>query len=181
MPYKYGYIIKTLWLTAFYTPIASLSAVFSLIGLVMNYLIEKKLFANTYSAPQMFSSVLNSKAVQLMEFFPLAMTFGGLIIFLDSQSETSGVIFALFLCSLILSVIIIVFPFERLHKIIFSIERNPLLYFEVYQEVESRLDTTYKITNPAYGHKNRKKEIPTNMMKKRVLIGDSHELYLTFD
>lgn len=84
MPYKYGYVIKTLWLTGFYSSFAPLSAIYSLIGLVINYFIEKKLFASTYSAPQMFSSVLNSKAVHLMEFFPLAMTFGGMVIFLDN-------------------------------------------------------------------------------------------------
>jgi hypothetical protein len=32
-----------------------------------------------------------------MEFFPLAMTFGGLVVFLDNESETSGLSFAFFL------------------------------------------------------------------------------------
>jgi hypothetical protein len=59
MPYKYGFLIKTLWLTAFYTSFSPLSAVYSLIGLIINYFVEKKLFGGTYSAPQMFSSVLN--------------------------------------------------------------------------------------------------------------------------
>lgn len=55
-----------------------------------------------------------------MEFFPLAMTFGGLVVFLDNESETSGLSFAFFLGSLTISLMIILFPFERLHKIIFE-------------------------------------------------------------
>ena len=39
MPYKYGYILKTLWLTAFYSSFVPLSSVYSLIGLILNYFI----------------------------------------------------------------------------------------------------------------------------------------------
>lgn len=129
MPYKYGYVIKTLWLTAFYTSFAPISALYSLIGLIINYFVEKKLFAGIYSAPQMFSSVLNSKAVHLMEFFPITMAFGGLVVFFDSEDETSSVSFIFFLLCLILSVIIVVFPFEKIHKMVFNTEKDPLLYF----------------------------------------------------
>ena len=37
------------------------------------------------------------------------------------------------------------------------------------------------MTNPAYSNKNKKRAIPLTNLKKRVLIGDSHEIDLTFD
>lgn len=37
------------------------------------------------------------------------------------------------------------------------------------------------MTNPAYSNKDRKRGAPANRMRKRVLIGDSHEIHLTFD
>ena len=37
------------------------------------------------------------------------------------------------------------------------------------------------MTNPAYSNKNRKRAVPLANMKKRVLVGDSHEIHLTFN
>lgn len=39
IPYKYSYILKTLWLTAFYTSFVPFSAFYTFIGLVLNYFI----------------------------------------------------------------------------------------------------------------------------------------------
>jgi hypothetical protein len=85
MPYKYAYVIKTLWLTAFYTSFVPFSAFYTLLGLIINYFVEKKLFSGTYSAPEMFSSVLNEKAVKLIEIFPLIVSLGGLTVFFYSS------------------------------------------------------------------------------------------------
>lgn len=85
MPYKYAYALKTLWLTGFYTSFVPFSAFYTFFGLILNYFVEKKLFSKTYSAPEMSSSVLNEKAVGLMEFFPLVVSFGGLTVFMYSS------------------------------------------------------------------------------------------------
>jgi hypothetical protein len=39
MPYKYAYILKTLWLTAFYTSFVPFCAFYSFLGLILNYLV----------------------------------------------------------------------------------------------------------------------------------------------
>lgn len=37
LPYQYGYIIKTLWLTAFYCPLVPIVVPISIVGLFINY------------------------------------------------------------------------------------------------------------------------------------------------
>ena len=37
IPFKYGYIIKTLWLTAFYAPLVPIVVPVSIFGLIINY------------------------------------------------------------------------------------------------------------------------------------------------
>ncbi len=114
MPYKYAYIVKTLWLTAFYASFVPFSAFYTLFGLIINYFVEKKLFAGTYSAPEMISSVLNEKAVKLMEFFPLIVSLGGLTVTFYSSSEATGMGFVFSISSIAISLCIIFLPFEKL-------------------------------------------------------------------
>lgn len=37
IPYKYAYLFKTLWLTAFYAPLAPVVVPISAFGLILNY------------------------------------------------------------------------------------------------------------------------------------------------
>jgi hypothetical protein len=76
IPYKYAYIIKTIWLTAFYCPIVPIVVVFSFIGLLLNYFIEKILYGSTYSIPNMLSSMVNDSAIELIEYFSLIIAVG---------------------------------------------------------------------------------------------------------
>ena len=39
IPYKYAYIFKTIWLTAFYAPLAPLVVPISIFGLILNYIL----------------------------------------------------------------------------------------------------------------------------------------------
>jgi hypothetical protein len=63
MPYKYGYILKTIWLTAFYAPFVPVVVPLSMIGLGINYWIEKHLFRYAYSVPNTLSSMINENGM----------------------------------------------------------------------------------------------------------------------
>lgn len=81
LPEKYSYIIKTLWLTAFYAPFTPIVVPISIIGLVFNYLIEKNLFGSAYSAPNMISAAVNDSCVELFEYIPLLLSLGEFLIY----------------------------------------------------------------------------------------------------
>lgn len=81
IPYKYAYVLKTIWLTAFYTPFAPVVVPISIIGLSLNYLLEKYLYGSVYSMPNMLSSMINDSAIELMEYFPLILAIGEFIIY----------------------------------------------------------------------------------------------------
>jgi hypothetical protein len=56
---KYSYIVKTLWLTAFYAPFVPIVVPISAIGLTIKYFIEKFLFSRSYSIANKISACLN--------------------------------------------------------------------------------------------------------------------------
>lgn len=61
--FKYAYIFKTIWLTAFYAPLAPIVVPISIIGLSINLFLEKILFSKSYSIPNTISSMLNDSAI----------------------------------------------------------------------------------------------------------------------
>lgn len=80
--FKYGYLIRTLWLTAFYCPLTPIVVPISIIGLFFNLYLEKCLHSGSYRAPNMASRQQNATALELMEFVPLIMSCGDLLIYL---------------------------------------------------------------------------------------------------
>jgi hypothetical protein len=79
---KYSYIIKTIWLTAFYAPFVPIVVPISIIGLVLNYFIEKYLFSASYSTPNMISTEVNDSCIELFEYVPLILSIGEFLIYL---------------------------------------------------------------------------------------------------
>lgn len=82
LPEKYSYIIKTVWLTAFYAPFTPVVVPISIIGLIINYFVEKYLFGAYYSAPNMISSALNKSCIELFEYVPLILSIGEFLIYM---------------------------------------------------------------------------------------------------
>lgn len=76
IPYKYAYLFKTLWLTAFYAPLTPVVVPISAFGLILNYFVEKCLFGKAYSSPNTISSMLNDSAIELLEYFALILSLG---------------------------------------------------------------------------------------------------------
>jgi hypothetical protein len=140
IPYKYAYILKTLWLTAFYAPLVPIVVPISVLGLGLNYMIEKYLYRYIYSAPNMLSDMVNDSALEMMEYFPLIISMGEFIIF--SYIKNYEVI-ALPLnwsipiyISIALSMLNLVLPMDQLNKCfklkIDDLENPP------YEKVEDR-------------------------------------------
>jgi hypothetical protein len=63
IPYKYAFVFKTIWLAAFYAPLVPIVVPISILGLGLNYAIEKLLFSKIYAAPNMMSSMVNDSAI----------------------------------------------------------------------------------------------------------------------
>lgn len=64
--YKYGYLIRTLWLTALYCPLTPIVVPISAIGLLLNLAIEKCLHYKSYRTPNMVSNRQNATALEMM-------------------------------------------------------------------------------------------------------------------
>lgn len=66
LPSKYAYILKIVWLTGLYAPLVPIVSVIAVLGLGLNYLIEKLLFAKSYSLPNTVSSQTYENAIELL-------------------------------------------------------------------------------------------------------------------
>lgn len=71
MYYFYGHIVKTIWITFLYASLVPISLVFSLIGLISYYWMQKYLIINRYTKPFKPSSDLNSEMVNLLDLSPI--------------------------------------------------------------------------------------------------------------
>ena len=63
LEFNYAYIFKTIWLTAFYAPLAPVVVPISIIGLLLHFFIMKALFGRAFSTPNTISSMLNDSAI----------------------------------------------------------------------------------------------------------------------
>jgi len=81
IPFKYAYIIKTLWLTCFYCSFTPIVAVISAVGLIFYYFIVKFLFRYRYKLPPIHSNEINRSAFRLSYLAPFALNVGQFIIY----------------------------------------------------------------------------------------------------
>lgn len=56
IPFKYAFIVRTLWLTFFFAPFVPIVTIFSLVGIVMYYYVCKILFRYSYRIPNVRSN-----------------------------------------------------------------------------------------------------------------------------
>jgi hypothetical protein len=60
---KYAYVFKTVWLSAFYGAFVPVVVPIGALGLILNYFLEKFLFARAYATPIASSSIVNDNAI----------------------------------------------------------------------------------------------------------------------
>ena len=151
IPYKYSYIMKTIWLTAFYSPLVPIVVPVSIAGLIFNYWIEKCLYGNTYKAPNMISSMVNEVAIELLEYFPLILSVGEFLIYFyfynyDFQNVPKNYSIPIYVAFGI-SLINIALPMDRINRRIFHLKIDEET-FPSYKDVENNFEVTYDWTNP---------------------------------
>lgn len=81
LPGKYAYVLKTLLLTALYAPMIPAVVLIALMGMVLNYFIEKVLFVRTYSVPHTISAMTFESSIELLEYFLLTFAGGQLVVY----------------------------------------------------------------------------------------------------
>lgn len=81
LPAKYAYILKVLLLTALYAPMFPVVVLVALVGMIFNYLVEKFLFANSYSVPHNISAMTFKSSTELLEYFLITFAVGQLLVY----------------------------------------------------------------------------------------------------
>lgn len=74
--------MKTLWLSAFYAPLVPIVVPISILGLSLNYWLEKYSYGKAYSVPNMISSEVNEAATELLDWTPLIFSLGEFLVYL---------------------------------------------------------------------------------------------------
>ena len=120
LPTKYAYVIKTLWMIAFLSPLVPAIGFVAAPGLIVNYWIEKMLHSRTYRAPNMVSASINNAAIELLEFIPFFASLGSLFTYYficerDMSKIPLGWSIPIYL-SLVISFIALVLPLRRINK-----------------------------------------------------------------
>lgn len=82
LEYKYAYMLKTLWLTAFFMPTQPNVIFLSILALLINYWSEKYLFSCYYSIPYMFSGKISISVLDLLDYTGLWLIMGSFFIHL---------------------------------------------------------------------------------------------------
>ena len=142
--YKYSYIAKTLLMTFFYMPIFPLSVLFSLIGFIFGYFLEKFNFSKMYKKPEM----LNSKICEfysnyfILNFFMLCI---GDYIFLSDTYK-----FNIWpMSNLILFGILLIIPYNQILIFDFiGINESELKKNQNYEDYYFSFYNDYERNNP---------------------------------
>jgi hypothetical protein len=76
IPFKYAYIVKTVWLTCFYTPFVPMVSFISLAGLIFYYIVMKLSFRFCYKIAEVRSNYNNLRGLRLIYFAPFMLNLG---------------------------------------------------------------------------------------------------------
>ncbi len=82
IPFKYAFIMRTLWLTFFFTPFVPIVAILSLVGIILYFFVCKILFRYSYRLPQVRSNEINTVSLWLSYSLPLALNLGQFMIYI---------------------------------------------------------------------------------------------------
>lgn len=132
----------------------------SIFGLLINYFLEKFLFGHSYATPNTISSIINDSAVEMMEYVVLGLPVGSYIIYLYFYSFSPDKLpdywsIPIYI-SIGIAVLNLILPMDTLNKKLFKM-KNDGKSSPLYEEVESKFEVTYEMTNPGYVCKRKRK------------------------
>ena len=151
IPFKYAYIVRTLWLTFFFSPFVPIVALFSLLGILSYYFVCKVLFRYSYKIPNIRSNQINTSALWLTYSAPLILNLGQFLIFLFINSRVDvklgfSVAVIVYL-SLALSILWTLIPWYEINSRLFKFEQSTN---ETYSDNSHKFEVTYEMIDPFY-------------------------------
>ena len=79
MEFKYVFYIKTLCLTAFYTPLNPIVIPITFFGFILNYWVDKYLIFRRHKDPEQLSPHINKVLSNYLDSVPLCLALGGIV------------------------------------------------------------------------------------------------------
>ena len=141
--YKYSYIAKTMLMTFLYVPIFPLGVIFSLLGLILGYILERFNFTHLYKRPEM----LNQKMCEFYVNYFIVFLFDYGIGNWMFMSETFP-IKDWALVNIILFGLLIIIPYPHLFHCKFIEESESEINTKEYKDVYFSFYNDYERQNP---------------------------------
>jgi hypothetical protein len=79
MPENYAFILNTMFLTAFYSPLLPIGLVYSMLGLMMHYWVQKYILINRRKVTTALGSSLSNSMTGILELFLPIFCIGNLL------------------------------------------------------------------------------------------------------
>ncbi len=152
MSYKYSLLIKTMLLTAFYTPAIPVAGLFAMIGLGVVYWTDKYILLRRSALPFQLGTELTESMTEYLEWMTFMFSLGNILVIYSLQDSNHTLAFAdnakmWGWITLIVSLIHIFFPMDYLNKKLFPI-KDLVTENESYEEARVNFYTDYDIENP---------------------------------
>ncbi|CAD8158550.1 unnamed protein product [Paramecium pentaurelia] len=157
---KYADIMKTLFITFFYTPLTPAGYITSFIGLALYYVAEKYVICYRMSVKHTPSVQLSILMTEMMEYLPIIYAAGYLIFNYQITGSTSYWAIASILVSFLSSVL----PMQYFVESCFKQEEQDET--TSYNEAKVNFSTTYSLQNPVNKY-NKQEQIIQGQLKSK--------------
>jgi len=152
LSYQNSFLVKTVLVSAFFAPALPMGLVISIIGLIINYWVDKWTLLRRNALPISLDHALNTYMLRLLEWVGFMFAIGNLLFAMtlktfDGSSVFSNVYSILIVLTLMLSLMHIIFPLERLNAEFFRVKLDSRLHY-TYDEARVLFPTDYDIENP---------------------------------
>ena len=152
MSLKYSVLLKTMLLTSFYAPAMPICLPITILGLIFLYWTDKYLLLRRNCLPPSLGSRLNASMIEYLEWMAFTFAMGNLL-FMFTLIDTEGdraynrthqiIVWV----TLVISLVSIVFPMERLNRTWFPIQ-DEVTENETYDQAKQHFTNDYDLQNP---------------------------------
>jgi len=152
LSYQNSFLVKTVLVTAFFAPVIPVGLVFSIIGLILNYWVDKYTLLRRNALPISLDHALNNHMMRVLEWTGFVFAMGNLLFAttlktFDDTSVYSNVYGIVVVGTIVLSLLHIIFPTERLNTEFFRVKLDSRIN-QPYDESRVLFPTDYDIENP---------------------------------
>jgi len=153
MPKKYAEIIKIMLLASFYAPALPFSIIFTIIGLVLWFWIDKYVMLSRMGLPKSISKDLTDTAVEYLEWAACTFAVGNIVYVYTLKNSVDELAFtdtarSLIWITLGISLFHIYFPMEMVNKRFLKVEKKGDDVDIDFEGAELKFNTDYDIEDP---------------------------------